>query len=358
MHPDSSSSITTVKRRLYLLCLPLAVASALSVWLLERAAGVLHAIDRVGIPLLAWGFLLCWVLLRRNRLSVAMLERLIFGGFSAFMLASLSGSLFLVQGRVGDLAGSGYWFPVTYCMAFLIFGPKQGRLFSGALYLCSVALGLIYLAVKGAAVLGEELLIFSQIYAANLLVLIFVSSIATISRKQAQHALEMQAFAYTDGLTNLPNRRRLEEMIQQEMERALRYNTHFALILFDLDHFKTINDRFGHDAGDLVLRDVGQIVSRHIRQVDSLGRWGGEEFTVILPELKRQDAVQLAERLRTVIAQTSFATLPAGTVTASFGVTPFRKDDTLSTLYKRADSALYQAKQHGRNCWVYNDIAV
>lgn len=353
MHPNSSPTVLHLKRRIYLLCLPLAIVSAVSVWILERAAGVLHVIDWLGIPVITISLLSCWILLQFNKISITLLERIIFGLFSIFMLASLSGSLFLVEGQVGDLAGAGYWFPVVYGMAFLMFGAGLGRLLSGIMYLCSMALGFGYVVYQGFNVAESDLLIFSQIYAANLLVLILLNSIATISRSQSDRALEMQIYAYTDMLTSLPNRRQLEEMVKQEMQRVLRYDRSFAIILFDLDRFKDINDHYGHDVGDIVLQEVGRTVNQHIRQVDSLGRWGGEEFMILVPELDVQATQQLAERLREVIEQTAFATLPVGTVTASFGMTRFLPTDTLNTLYKRADIALYAAKQQGRNCCVF-----
>jgi diguanylate cyclase (GGDEF)-like protein len=131
------------------------------------------------------------------------------------------------------------------------------------------------------------------------------------------------------------------------MDRARRYGTPLSLLMYDLDHFKRVNDTFGHDTGDDVLRSVTEVVTTHIRVVDVSARWGGEEFMVLMPQSDLQAARITAEKLRHAIEVHPFDKV--GTVTVSFGVTTFVPQDDFNSLLKRVDDALYRAKDNGRN---------
>jgi diguanylate cyclase (GGDEF)-like protein len=155
-----------------------------------------------------------------------------------------------------------------------------------------------------------------------------------------------------DPLTGLYNRRFLDETLERELARAQRQGAPLALIMTDIDHFKRFNDTRGHDAGDAVLRSVAQTLKSHIRGGDIACRFGGEEFTVILPECALDAASKKAEILRQAIASLvlSHDGQALGTVTMSFGVAFFPEDGSDSTgLLKAADTALYRAKNAGRN---------
>jgi diguanylate cyclase (GGDEF)-like protein len=157
--------------------------------------------------------------------------------------------------------------------------------------------------------------------------------------------------ASTDSLTGLANRRMLDEELVLEWRRADRVGDSLAFVLLDLDNFKQVNDTHGHQAGDAVLRAVGQVLHTGVRQVDLAGRYGGEEFALILPETDLPGALKLAERLRAALETTSVE-LPDGKalqVTASFGVA--LKDELFSAdeLVAVADEALYAAKRAGKN---------
>ena len=158
---------------------------------------------------------------------------------------------------------------------------------------------------------------------------------------------ELAWLATTDPLTGLWNRRQLDERLRQEIERADRYGHPLALVLFDIDHFKGINDRFGHASGDRVLAELSRRVRGHLRTSDGLGRWGGEEFLVLLPECSGEQASDLAEKLRQLVSATPFEEV--GTVTASFGVAQRSLGETADAWFGRVDRALYRAKQRGRN---------
>jgi diguanylate cyclase (GGDEF)-like protein len=164
-------------------------------------------------------------------------------------------------------------------------------------------------------------------------------------RKAAIEELEM--LAVTDPLTTLINRRKFNELLTYEIERNQRYQADLSLIMCDIDHFKLINDNFGHDVGDNALKIFSEEIKKNIREVDIFARWGGEEFMILMPNAKIKDANSKAEKLRKVIESINIKMVDS--FTASFGVTNFSKDDTIDTFIKRADEALYQAKEKGRN---------
>lgn len=161
---------------------------------------------------------------------------------------------------------------------------------------------------------------------------------------------ELTRAANTDRLTRLPNRRAIEDLLYQEISRVRRHGGTFSVVLMDLDHFKQINDRYGHECGDEVLRSVPALARQALRAQDVCGRWGGEEFLIVLPATGAEGARQVAERLRAVIEAHTFAYAGARLrVTASFGVSEFSRLDTLHECVRRADAALYEAKAAGRN---------
>ena len=174
--------------------------------------------------------------------------------------------------------------------------------------------------------------------------------------EQANRALqaaneELQRLATTDALTGVWNRRHFEQVVAVEIQRTGRYGDPLSLLLFDIDHFKKINDTHGHLVGDQVLIGLSQRVRDHLRGVDMLARWGGEEFVVMLPHCTGDQAGLLAEKLRVLIAVEPFPVV--GQVTSSFGVAEFRPPDSADAWLNRADDALYQAKAAGRNrVWV------
>jgi diguanylate cyclase (GGDEF)-like protein/PAS domain S-box-containing protein len=155
----------------------------------------------------------------------------------------------------------------------------------------------------------------------------------------------IEAISLTDQLTTLANRRHLDAMLEQNIRLYERYKTPFSLIMIDLDYFKTINDTFGHFAGDTVLKTVSATLKKGLRSTDVCGRWGGEEFLILLPTSELHEALSTAEKLREAIECLSIDNLPP--LTASFGVT--RYDGDLRLTLKRVDEALYMAKSEGRN---------
>jgi diguanylate cyclase (GGDEF)-like protein len=167
-------------------------------------------------------------------------------------------------------------------------------------------------------------------------------------RRQKEAA---ELLARTDELTGLPNRRAFYEAANHEIQRALRYGVPLTLVLTDIDHFKSINDNYGHHVGDAVLQAFARSLSASIREVDLAGRWGGEEFVILMPNTSLEEALQVAERMRLAVAGTPMrAGRHSFGYTTSFGVATFSTDvPTLDALLSRADEALYRAKERGRN---------
>lgn len=153
--------------------------------------------------------------------------------------------------------------------------------------------------------------------------------------------------AYRDGLTGLLNYRAFEEMLHAEHDRAKRYETGFSVMMIDVDWFKGINDSYGHQIGDVVLKSLADKVTQYVRKSDRVFRYGGEEFAVILPHTGAHKAAKLAERIRYMVEKTSFI---AGLhITVSIGISEYKKGITLDELVRQADKGLYLAKKRGRN---------
>jgi diguanylate cyclase (GGDEF)-like protein len=173
-------------------------------------------------------------------------------------------------------------------------------------------------------------------------------SVQMEKRLQLQElARDLRFKATTDSLTGVSNRLKFDQMLASEMLRSARYKTALSLVIYDLDHFKEINDTYGHQIGDKVLVQMCGLVAANIRNTDMLARWGGEEFVIMAPNCDGRLARHAAEKLRATIEQIVFHTV--GKVTCSFGIAQFVEGDTAAALVARADDALYRAKINGRN---------
>lgn len=162
---------------------------------------------------------------------------------------------------------------------------------------------------------------------------------------------KLENLAITDGLTKLYNLRHFYHQLEIEIDRCSRYGHSLALLLLDIDNFKNYNDSYGHLEGDKVLVRIGQIINSCLRTMDSAYRYGGEEFTIILPETSAEEAKNVAHRIKTAVEFERFLPEPGNTVniTISIGVTEYNNKEPLSTFIKRADRAMYISKEKGRN---------
>lgn len=209
-------------------------------------------------------------------------------------------------------------------------------------------LGVLTLLFEDANIYGsEELELFENI--ADTIAFGLQAIKDRIDNERLIVALDIQAT--TDALTGCINRHKGISIVKEEVKRAHRYDRPLSLLYLDIDHFKSINDTFGHERGDAVLIGVAESIRKVIRSSDSAVRWGGEEFIVILPESTKQSAVALAEKIRRELAKIDIDA--AWGITASFGVAQLSPDEFWESLIMRADDLMYQAKNRGRNCIIH-----
>ena len=205
----------------------------------------------------------------------------------------------------------------------------------------------ISFALGGAALVALVLVLRTSHQREHDKVVAFAELLATANRRLESALAQNEQLARTDPLTQLPNRLHLREVLPRRIREAARHGRPLSLVLFDIDHFKTINDDHGHNTGDLVLAELGRLLVRLLRSTDVPARWGGEEFVVLLPETPLDGAVTVAERIRQTVASHRF---PGGiAVTVSLGVSTVCADDTEESFIGRADGAAYDAKRQGRN---------
>ncbi|MDH3630024.1 MAG: diguanylate cyclase [Gammaproteobacteria bacterium] len=165
---------------------------------------------------------------------------------------------------------------------------------------------------------------------------------------------ELTRLALTDNLTGLSNRTSMNQILRKEFSRFERHDQRFGIIMLDIDHFKKVNDSYGHDTGDTVLQELASIFESAIRASDFVARWGGEEFLICCTTIEEEDLLPIAETIRKLVATTKFES--AGQITASLGCAAIVKGESIGELIKRADVALYEAKNNGRNQSVVSEF--
>jgi diguanylate cyclase (GGDEF)-like protein len=169
------------------------------------------------------------------------------------------------------------------------------------------------------------------------------------NQKLQENEKKIKKLLMTDWLTGIANRRYLDQRLQSELDKFHRHGNSLSLIMADLDNFKKINDNHGHAIGDEVIKAFTQVMQNNIRSTDLISRYGGEEFIIMLPETSQAGAEDLAERIRVAMEAEKIEGV-SGKVTASFGITIAKEKDTFESLLRRADHAMYESKDKGRNC--------
>ncbi len=170
-----------------------------------------------------------------------------------------------------------------------------------------------------------------------------------LTRERSQMLEKLRQMAITDDLTQLYNSRHFYDQLQQEISRFDRYHHCISLLLIDIDHFKYFNDSYGHLEGDRILHQMGGLITSCLRKMDTAYRYGGEEFTVILPETPCDAAYKVAERIHETVGQQLFDSVNGDRITVSIGVTEYQPGESMNEFIKRADQAMYIAKGKGRN---------
>ncbi len=174
----------------------------------------------------------------------------------------------------------------------------------------------------------------------------------SLKNRQLEELLErVEILAITDPLTELFNRRRYETVLEKEFKKTRRYNSPLSCLMIDIDHFKEVNDEYGHNIGDKILQDTASILRNTFREVDIVARWGGEEFIILLPQTDKEAARKSAERVLKKISNFKFPSVPDKKITVSIGIAsvPSPKIDSGEKLINASDLAMYDAKKKGRN---------
>lgn len=246
-----------------------------------------------------------------------------------------------------------YWLPLGYGCAFVFLSKRAALSLSALMYASTFGPILWCLHVMSAVPAdwpAELPAILNNVAVANpvyVVLLLAISHLRHSMQLTRAHALAMEQVAYTDLLTGLPNRRGLAEHLAVGTALAQREVQSLSVMLIDVDHFKQVNDSHGHAVGDTVLFDLAGVLAPLLRASDRIGRWGGEEFLVVVPATGLRTATDLAERLRAAVEAHAF---PKDLrLTISVGVAECGMNDTVERLLVRADTALYAAKQGGRN---------
>ena len=250
-----------------------------------------------------------------------------------------------------DVATIPQWFPLVYTSAFVFFETRRAVKTSIVIYL-SILVSISYKLITGPSSFNTNdnspilinMLMAHPVYISTLVGIAWLKTQFIAARNDAD---TMTQVANIDYLTGVLNRRASAKELQINVQHGYATGSCLAVLLIDIDHFKRINDTFGHDVGDEILIAVASNLREQLRVPDLLGRWGGEEFIVIAQVTKPVDAAELAERLCVSVANQTMA--GSRSVTVSIGVTTRQGDETPETLVKQADEALYLAKRLGRN---------
>jgi diguanylate cyclase (GGDEF)-like protein len=335
-------------RRAYLAVLSITLVLVAALWATE---GAREAFTRVTYPavVIVHGALV--VALWRGRLSPHLVGPWVFLSPMAILAARLVTWEFDPATRpdgLGQVVAVLAWVGVMFALAFLVFGTQRGAVVSLVSY-TALYLGAGLSASPGVLAGSDETRVFVYMAGAHAariaLVWVLARNIERLSAIRAQAEL-LALQATTDPLTGIPNRRRLDDELRRLVAQAQRYEQPLSVVLIDLDNFKRVNDRHGHEVGDRVLVEVVERLTAAVRAADLLGRWGGEEFVLLAPQTDERAARDLAERCRSAIAHSPTR---AGTVTANFGVATLGPADDARALMRRADIALYVAKSDGRD---------
>jgi diguanylate cyclase (GGDEF)-like protein len=339
---------TPWRSRIALATAVLTLVSSGSAWWIEQLEGSPDLFESHGLPAIALASAAI-AALHRTRLGQQLQVGLLAMG-AAVLLERLHRAL------AAELPGAepfveAYevvsWLPIPYLFSFVLLPTRRALLF--CLALLGAASGVTWLTLSQRVELIGRLDLLEMFFS-SVACVFFIHTLSSLKERWVaaeSTAAALRRLAETDALTGIPNRREATARVEREIQRSLRYGGPLALLLFDLDGFKSVNDRLGHEGGDRALRRAAALALGTLRSTDVCGRWGGEEFLIALPGIGLEGGRDAAERLRRALEGERAEGEPP--LTASFGVTAFVRGDTLEALVRRADTALYEAKRRGRN---------
>ncbi len=339
---ELSNRIPELKRRLFLILVLIAAGVMLTATVLLPLRGLDYTRLFANFCLLAFLSAMAVLLWRpRDRQELTLL--ILFLGTAAWVLAAMLYDLlragpFTATNTLLRLAAPWMiWLLAIYLLSHLTFRPRTALRMSLLISILCMTILLLSI-IRFDAFQPLVLFDFILVFFANGLVIGMAFPLAQSQEISSQ----------TDFLTELPNRSRGYTRLVAEIERSERYNEPFSIILFDIDHFKKINDECGHPCGDVILRQVASFTNSRIRRSDLLTRWGGEEFLLLMTHCDLASARLKADHMRQQIKSAPFHKNMS--LTASFGVTTYYPFDSAASMLERVDTALYRAKRNGRNC--------
>nr|WP_263323416.1 GGDEF domain-containing protein [Neobacillus sp. Marseille-Q6967] len=333
-------SLAELKISIYLWVIPCIVIALVSNTLLQNIDGANKFDFMINTTLSIW-FAISWVLLYKRKfirfIEYSNLALVSFYHLTTFF-DSVRNYMAISGGSLGDFI---IWMPIINLFFFLTLGTKRGLYFSIFIFLTTFIIGITYL--NGLSAISIDSL--GQFYFAYLVYIIVLYYAQHVFKTYAD--LEMfKKHAFIDSLTGIANRLRIDQWLEKKLSGLKEKQGHFSIIFFDIDHFKDVNDQFGHKVGDEVLAELAKLVKEQLSHQESFGRWGGEEF-IIISNTIGEETRKLAEHLRKAVESHDFK--GAGKITGSFGVTHAHPGDTIDSLLNRVDKGLYQSKDRGRN---------
>jgi diguanylate cyclase (GGDEF)-like protein len=349
-----NSSISNVKRKTYLVVFPIFIVTFLFLTYLMYTSGNLNLMNIITFGSLSIGLMVCYLFLFIHKDSLHFVDILLCIITAFITLLRTYYTIFYHLGRDGDmhLGTFSYWMPLVYLMFFFTFRGKAALLFSFTNYILSLLPGLYHIFYSNHA-LPQTIDTLMQYYISILgliICLYFVQHVFEIFI-QADTAKQL---ANTDYLTSIFNRRKMDSVLNSEIAKVLKTKEPLSAILFDVDNFKKINDEYGHDIGDSVLKELTGLISKLLPKNTHFGRWGGEEFLLITSG-HSIGGQELAEQVRAAISQHQFGGIEKP-VTCSFGVANYDDHELAKDIISRADEALYDAKESGKNRVCIADI--
>jgi diguanylate cyclase (GGDEF)-like protein len=342
---------TNIKRKVIQFGAPPGVISILLVWGIEFWLDKdISFLDRFALPGLAAIFGMISFLFWRQKISERMFDFWAYSSFIVYAVAKFENSLSIAY-RTNSYFTTNFllWLPFFYIIGFLLLETRDALVGSSVSYLIMLGVGIYYViqSSRTGIIIGNLSFLF-QVYIACALYIVVAYLLSRLwARYYAASAIAetMSKLAITDPLTGICNRRSLDDAIREGLYQFDVTGKPFSIILFDLDHFKLVNDIQGHATGDIILKQVAQRIQENIRKSDLFGRWGGDEFLYVAFDTDVKGAVELAERLRTVLANAQLDNM----ITASFGIAVSQNNDHPERMVRHADEALYQAKAKGKN---------
>ena len=352
---SATQHIDRLMRRVVLLMFGAGVLAVLAIWHMEANDGTIDSIDRVGYPVMVLVFSTSLVALWRYPRVLTWVRWIGFLCITLVLLLDLWNQMHMPGALLGNYSALTLWnwLPLCYAMAFFMLSTRHAFLAAAAI-LAFFAYCMLLRGNAGTSyAMQDRSLMFNTLISHAVLVvcltgMVWLKHVVTVQGEQARR---LNLLAATDPLTGLSNRRLTLQLLDQ-LARDARLDLAPVVLLCDLDHFKQINDGWGHAMGDQVLVAVANGLRASTRDSDTVARWGGEEFLVVLPVTRGSEATELAERLRLRVESLQVADrhqCPVP-VTLSIGIATLAANETGSSWLKRADEALYRAKNDGRNC--------